>query len=77
MDGSTATATFRCSFGRVFDLSELPGWVAAEQHAGNIPAADTVDVTITHPDKEVQDACRWCGERKDGAVFTIRNGSRA
>jgi len=51
----------------VFQVFELPAWLAREQEAGRAPAG-RVSVTVMHPDREIDGSCRWCG---GGANSTV------
>ena len=60
-----ATARFRCSIGQEFDLFALGEWVAAQRASGQLPPGGPVEVHVTHPDREGDGNCRWCGCPRD------------
>lgn len=62
-------AKFRCSPDELFVVWELPAWVRREQAAGRIAAGERVAVEVTHPDREMDGSCRWCGGRANETVL--------
>ncbi len=71
MSDLTVETNFRCSMGDAFDLFDLPRWLAAEQGAGRVPAASRASIRVTHPDREMDGSCRWCGCRADETVRIV------
>ena len=61
-------AQFACSAVETFDLFGLPEWVNRERLAGRLAAGDPVAVAVTHPDREMDGSCRWCGCRENETV---------
>ena len=67
-------AKVRCSPDDLFGVWELPGWVRRDQAAGRIAAGERVAVEVSHPDREMDGSCRWCGGRANETV--VVNGAR-
>ncbi|OAI41141.1 hypothetical protein AYO38_04465 [bacterium SCGC AG-212-C10] len=76
MSDESQEASFRCNVSVPFDLFDLPRWATSEQAAGRIPRGERVAVRVTHPDKEAEGSCRWCGCRAD-EVIVVANGKLA
>ena len=62
-------ARFACNAVITFDLFALPDWVRAERAAGRIASNEgPVEVSVVHPDREMDGSCRWCGCRENEIV---------
>ena len=61
------TARFICNCGEPFGFPFIWEWAARERAAGRLSTA-TVSVEVTHPDREGEGSCRWCGCRADETV---------
>jgi hypothetical protein len=70
------SARFSCNAVDPFEVYRLPAWVEAERIAGRIPPGSQVQVTVLHPDREMDGSCRWCGCREN-EVVAIEDGKLA
>jgi hypothetical protein len=60
---------FACNAVITFDLFALPDWVRAERAAGRLASHESpVEVSVVHPDREMDGSCRWCGCRENEIV---------
>ena len=64
---------FRCTSSQPFDLFGLKEIVVSERP--DLVAAEEVLVQVSHPDREAEGSCRWCGDRLD-ATYRVTLKSR-
>ena len=58
----TERASFVCNAVEVFDLAALRKTFASASKSAR------VEVSVRHPDREMDGSCRWCGCRQDEIV---------
>lgn len=59
---------FVCTAVEPFDLFGLAGWVERARASGEITGADPVSLEVRHPDREMDNSCRWCGMPRNEVV---------
>jgi len=64
---------FVCSAVEPFDLFDLPAWVERSRASGEIAGPDPVSLEVRHPEREMDNSCRWCGMPRN-EVVTIVDG---
>ena len=65
--GTVADLEFRCSPVEEFIAWELPAWLERQGVTTDSP----VTVKVTHPDREMDGSCRWCGGRNNETVTVL------